>query len=522
MISPTLRQSKSLNRILSTYPCLLSLGFGGFLTFSQPPYNMYGLLFICVPALLLLAESSHKSGFYIGWLFGFAYFFGSMYWVSKPFMTDSLWDVSFYLPLSLIGLPALLAVFIGLATHLAFLKRRGPVFLKVIHFCFLWTLMELIRGSFFPQAPWVLLGITWSETLSISQISAYGTIYGLTLLTVLVACVPYLLYKRQFKTALIITAIFISTLLWGQHRLDNNPTTYTDTHIRIVQPMIDQDHKWVWSRRLDNLNQLLRLTNSPGLDKVDIVIWPETAVPFFLREEPNIRRKITEHLPPSSFLITGATDRHQATDNQQQLWNGLHILKNNGEIHDTYHKSHLLPFAEYIPFNVLLKQLPLSKIAHGEFDYTPGSGSRTFALPGHPNLSPMICFEAAFPFARSEPNGLPQPQWIVNLTNDAWFDGTIGPRQHHAHVKFRAIESGLPLIRITNTGVSSIIDPYGRVLKNIQQQKADFFDTKLPKMHSKTPLNALKNRWFMLGILLFFCLIRAIIQFVYFSKVVKI
>jgi apolipoprotein N-acyltransferase len=222
----------------------------------------------------------------------------------------------------------------------------------------------------------------------------------------------------------------------------------------------------------------MQLSSAPAARPISHVIWAETAVPYLLAGEPVLRAKIAEIIPEGGLLITGAP-RRESADDSWRLWNSLHALDETGRVVGTYDKHHLVPFGEYTPLRALLGRLGLSKMAVGASDFSPGPGPVTLALPGLPPVSPLICYEAIFP--GSVVASGPRPEWLLNITNDAWFGTSSGPYQHFASARIRAVEEGLPLVRVANNGISAVVDSYGRLRAWRGLNEIGTIDAALPK-----------------------------------------
>ncbi|MGH6622062.1 MAG: apolipoprotein N-acyltransferase, partial [Alphaproteobacteria bacterium] len=243
--------------------------------------------------------------------------------------------------------------------------------------------------------------------------------------------------------------------------------------MRIVQAAIPQREKWEGDRREKNLLLNLRLSVENRPDWVKHVIWGENAATFFVEEQPAYREAMARAIPLGGLLITGAPRR---TAGPLRIWNSVVALDVHGAVVGHYDKSHLVPFGEYAPFR---EYLPIDKIAHGAVDYSAGDGPRTLQLDGLPAVSPLICYEAIFPGAVVDRSR--RPAWLLNLTNDAWYGLTAGPHQHLAISSLRAVEEGLPLVRAANTGISAVVDAYGREIGRIGLAQQGVLDFRLPK-----------------------------------------
>jgi apolipoprotein N-acyltransferase len=213
------------------------------------------------------------------------------------------------------------------------------------------------------------------------------------------------------------------------------------------------------------------------------IIWPETATPFTLDGNDQALRIIAQTISPKGALLTGSPRRTGKNRATAKLWNSLHVISPNARIIATYDKSHLVPFGEYIPFRRHFEALaPFTNIIGGRTDFSSGSGQRTISVPGAPPVSPLICYEVIFSGAAvsTGKKGEPQPEWLLNITNDAWFGISSGPYQHLAAAQLRAVEEGLPLVRVANTGISAVIDGFGRIYKASNLNERTYIDSPLP------------------------------------------
>lgn len=301
---------------------------------------------------------------------------------------------------------------------------------------------------------------------------------------------------RAFSSLIMVSGIFIIFFIWGDNRLHQNPTCFDQNNplrLRLVQPSIDPCKKWSPS----HFQEVLQLTMDLSLLKrskkpLDAIIWPEAAVPIPLNEYPEIREQFAKAIPSKGFLITGTIFKEES---HQTYYSAMMAIDTFGNIRALHKKVHLLPFGEYIPFK---KWLPLEKFTPGTTDYTAGESLNIIheLFPSHP-FSPLICYEAIFPgevVPKQKNQGVFQnnisetacistpshPQWMLNITNDAWYKDSIGLWQHFAMVRFRSIEEGLPLVRVANTGISAVVDSVGRILHHTKINEVTFLDIELP------------------------------------------
>jgi apolipoprotein N-acyltransferase len=239
----------------------------------------------------------------------------------------------------------------------------------------------------------------------------------------------------------------------------------------------------------------LDLSSAPGTRKIAAVLWPEAATPFLLERDAQARRELGAIAGEHGYVITGAVRANPPPGPILRLWNSLEAVDGHGDIVARYDKAHLVPFGEYVP---LRNWLPLQKITPGSFDYTAGPGPRTIDLPGLPPFAPLICYEIIFPGAAVDEQA--RPDWILNVTNDAWYGRSSGPYQHFAIARTRAVEEGLPLVRVANNGISGVVDGVGRVTARIDLDTVGYADLPLPAAHAQT-LYARTGDWTFLALL---------------------
>ena len=251
--------------------------------------------------------------------------------------------------------------------------------------------------------------------------------------------------------------------------------------LRLVQPNIAQALKWDPSQREANLQTLLRLSAQSGAIPPTHIIWPESAVAFFLLDDASRRSQISAALPAGAVLLTGG-DRRQPNyaTNRWDYFNSLLVL-DGGVVTTGYDKYHLVPFGEYVPFQGFG---PVATATAGMGSFVAGPAPQTLQVRGLPPFSPLICYEVIFPGAVTD--RLTPPQLLINITNDAWYGNTAGPHQHLAIARMRAIEEGVPLLRAANTGISAIIDAYGRTLRILPLGMEGIVDAPLPAARDAT------------------------------------
>jgi len=449
-------------------------------TLALPPAHVLPTLYLAFPAFvwLLAGAARRRAAFAIGWWFAFGYFAAGLYWIGNAMLVHAARH-AWLIPFASLGLPAFLALFGGTAALAGFGARSHLA--RALRVALAWSALEWMRGHILTGFPWNLVGHAWAGPDSLIQSASVIGIYGVSLLAVLSACLVAAFAdssrRRAAMAASLAGALLLAPWLWGAWRLSHAPEPGSDVQsgvgLRLVQAGIPQREKWRRELRARNFRRYLELSTHDRPDWITHVIWPENAATFFVEEEPDLRRTIAAVLPPGGVLLTGAPRRAQGP---LRIWNSLFAVDAAGTVVGRYDKSHLVPFGEYVP---LRDWLPIDKIAYGAIDYSPGPGPRTLRLAGTPPFSPLICYEAIFPGAVA--NRLARPAWLLNLTNDAWYGHTAGPHQHLAMARMRAVEEGVPLVRAANTGISAIVDAYGRTLSRLELTDKGALDSRLPR-----------------------------------------
>jgi apolipoprotein N-acyltransferase len=482
------------------------------------PVDMAPLLVIAFSGLVWLMDGciGRRDAALLGWSFGFGFFLSGLYWISAALFVDiaQFW---WLVPFALLGMPVGLAIFTALATLAAHEATRRFGLLgaaRILVLAVAWVVAEWLRGHLLTGFPWNLIGYAWAGAfpgaLAMLQLTAVTGIYGLSLLTVLAAALPARLgdLGRGRHWAVAAAALLLAVpAAGGAWRLAHAPReTVPGVTLRLVQPSIPQTIKNDPDALAQNFRRLLALSAARGADKVTHLVWPEAAAPPLLERFADERQAIAAVIPRGGLLLTG-TERAEPTTGwpPRHVWNSVVVLDDRGDIVATYDKAHLVPFGEYVPLHSIL---PMDRIAPGMGEFTAGPGPRTLTLPGLPPVSPLVCYEAIFPGAVIDP--AKRPQWLLNVTNDAWYGVSSGPFQHLAIARVRAVEEGLPLVRAANNGVSAVIDPFGRIGRRIDGEVAarldldsiGVLDAPLPRALGTTPYERFRDEIFFAAALL--------------------
>ena len=476
-------------------PFLASLLLGAVIALALPPlYMLPGLLGLALWLFLLDRAKHRREAFLLGWWFGLGYFVIGLYWIAIAFFTDAERFGALAIP-AVFLLCAVMAVFPAIAALIFHQLRPGHPLAKALLLAVAWVVSEWLRAQFLWGFPWNLIGYVWIAALPASQMAAYVGVYGLSLVAVLAGALWLTALVGQDRSrwlgpglsVLMVALLFIA----GSIRLGGGVIgEHEGIRLRLVQANIAQHHKWDPELRADSFRRHLELSARPPADGAEApthIIWPETASAYVLDEDQVAREVIAEVTPAGGHLITGF-NRFDLENEPKRAWNSLAALDDRGEIEAVYDKHRLVPFGEFLPWRALLSRIGLRKITEGSINFYPGEGPVALEVGGLPAFSPLICYEAIFT-ADVAPDEQ-RPAWLLNITNDAWFGQSSGPYQHLAMARMRAIEEGLPLVRSANTGISAVVDPYGRVLTHLDLGETGVLDTALPRALEWAPVYA--------------------------------
>ncbi|SKA10888.1 apolipoprotein N-acyltransferase [Enhydrobacter aerosaccus] len=479
---------------------------GALAALAMPPLDWLPLAVVGIVVFVWLWDGAPtwKAALLRGWAWGLGHFAVGSYWIVEAFFVPPA-DFKLLGPPIVLGLAVLLGFFPGLAagaTRWAALRWPflGGRYRRLVILAVAWTAAEWLRGHIFTGYPWNPLGHVWTFATPLLQGAAVVGVYGLGTATFLILAAP----TAGWRASMVALAIVGGAGVVGVAIMPPVGNEQDGPVVRIVQPNTAQSLKWDRDAAVRNLRRLIDLSHRPGFDRVAVVLWPETAVPFIVQPGSPILPVLAEAVPPNGYLLTGA--ERTAARYGDGVWNSLLAIDKSGAIVAHYDKVHLVPLGEYIPFH---KDLPPLTGLVGRGSFEVGESHLTLALPGVPPFSPVICYEVIFPGAIVGSDR--RPRWIVNVTNDAWFGVSSGPYQHLASARLRSVEEGLPMMRAANTGVSAVIDAYGRVLDSLDMEQEGTIDHALPPARPATPYS-LWHDWILL-IWLLSLLLPAVLKF---------
>ncbi|WP_242654661.1 apolipoprotein N-acyltransferase [Shimia aestuarii] len=454
---------------------LMLAGAGAVAGLGHPPFDLW---FLTVAGLAFAVWSLGRSGsarqaWWQGWGLGTGYFAVSIHWIVEPFFVDPVrhgWMAPFAILFMAVGL--------GLFWAVAFLgaRRIGRSVWPVAVFL---TLAEMVRAYLFGGFPWGMPSYVLVDSFT-GQLAAWIGPHGLNLLVFALACglatgaaQGGVVRIGAGGSSLVALALMVLPAPEADTVAPDAPV------IRLIQPNAPQHQKWDPAhigRFFDRSILFTRL----GAPRPDLIVWPETSVPTLLGRATNTLAVIAEAAEGVPVVL--GINRVGG----ERVYNSAVLMDGTGAVTDIYDKHHLVPFGEYVPLGDLMSRFGLRGFAsqHGE-GYSPGPGPQLMDLGPLGKALPLICYEAVFP---QDVNGAPErPEFLLQITNDAWFGNFSGPYQHLAQARMRAIEQGLPMVRAANTGVSAMIDARGKVIASLPLNEDGFLDVALPAKRAKTP-----------------------------------
>lgn len=480
---------------MSNYFYCLSLGMASCLGF--PPFNLFfiTLINIAISLFLLSKITQRKQAFYMGLLFGLGYHFSGLYWISISFeIADT---GGYFLGISaVLFLSLFLAIFQGLSYFLIrifvkdFFKINAGICIILVLSFFDWT-----KGNIFWGFPWMPLSSIWSfSSYTLYPFSIIG-IWGYTLISFSLVVAILLIFRRTKLFFLFIFPFLItsSIIFIPFNNLKNNQR---EISVRLVQPNIEQKKKWEVPLIDEHIRNLFYLSSSKGIKTIDLVIWPETSVPFDITSKNKKAIEFNNKIKNFNSIIFGAV-RREVNKEGLRIYNTLYFKKSDEKKFKYHDKVKLVPFGEFIPFRNILG---FNKITDGNLDFQKGKKIKPIKLAEEVFAMPMICYEVIFPskFTNKEFDY----NLLINITNDGWYGNSTGPYQHLALSRIRAVQEGRTLIRVANTGISAIIDSEGKILSSLNLDSEGKIDSKVKLLVVNTLYKKYGEGFFYLSLLI--------------------
>ncbi|WDT71215.1 MAG: apolipoprotein N-acyltransferase [Candidatus Manganitrophus sp.] len=453
-------------------PFALAFLSGLFLALSFPRWELFPLAWVAfIPLFFAVRNVSAARSFLIGWTAGLVYFSGTLSWVTISMTRYGKipQPISYLLMLLLV---AYCAVYVGLfaaASRSLVEKKRGWALLLIP---VLWVALEYARGQLLSGFPWAALAYSQYRFLPLIQIADLASIYGVGFLIVLVNVglfeairEGWLAHRMAWRELILAGGLFLLSLGYGLYRLDQPMGEERSVTVAVVQGNIEQDQKWDARLRDETVQKYKRLSLDSvekGNTPPELIVWPESAAPFFFQTETALRNELLDFAQEGKFyLLFGSPAFTPASSGQMALLNSAYLLSPAAEVVGRYDKIHLVPFGEYVPLSSIL--FFVNKLVEGIGEFIPGRDATVMEVVGT-RVGTVICFEVIFPevVRRFAQNGATV---MTTITNDAWFGDSAAPYQHFSMVVFRSIENRVPFARAANTGISGFIDAHGRIIK---------------------------------------------------------
>ena len=480
-----------LNKIRAKYRfcgVLIDVMAGATASLALPPiFVVPALCFLGLPVWRVIHANSRVEAAGIFGAAGLGWFLASTFWVSHALIVSApaLW---FLTPFLALALAVILAIFWAFAAAASWIPHASAL-TRALCLLATFALFEWTRSFVASGFPWSLMGSAFAVHLSSLQLASFLGIYGLNLLAFgcVIAPVIWLLSARRLAAILLVLPVLGTG--WGIARLDRQPAEPTTTLpiARLVQPAVPQQDKWNRQKRPTHLADLINLSQA-GANKPHIVIWPETAFAGLPSQNRLLLADTVQAAThPGGFLLTGIP-RFNA-DNRPL--NSVFLFDHQAGLRGVYDKRHLVPFGEYVPFR---SWVPFLDIVAGPADFVAGTQNRLITVPDIGQVQTLICYEVIFAGHVVAPRQ--RPDLIVNVTNDAWFGETIGPWQHFYQSQLRAVEEGIPLLRVANTGISVAFDGFGRQLGSIPLGERAYLDIAIPSVLTDTVFSRFGNNVF--------------------------
>lgn len=450
---------------------------GALAVLTQAPYDFFPAGFVSFTLLVWLLDGATtergdgalrraRAWFSVGWWFGLGYFLAGLWWVGQALLVDAE-NFAWALPFAILGLPALLALFYGVATTVARLMWSDGIG-RVAAMAFGFGLAEWLRATILTGFPWNAIGYAaMPMPLLMQSVSVVG-LFAMNALAVFVFAMPALLASdRHRRAGLALGVVLVAAHVgFGALRIaEARPEDGTrDLRVRVVQPSVPQDGKWEPAYRDSIAAKLLDLSRRAPRDGAvtpELIVWPETALPYLLTDRPDALAAIGEMLQAGQRLLLGAV-RSEGGAEAARYYNSVIAINDAGEIADAVDKVRLVPFGEFLPFQDVAEHLGFRTIAETIGGFSAGAARHALTVSEGIRALPMICYEIIFPGEAERAEG--GADLIVNVTNDAWFGDTPGPYQHFRQAQVRAVEAGMPLVRAANNGISAVVDEKGRIL----------------------------------------------------------
>ena len=484
---------------------------------SLPPLNYFILNFLTFTLfyLFLIKKSEEhkvkKFFFLYGWLFGFGYFISNLYWISISLTFDQ--NFKFLIPLTVILIPAFLALFYGLITYFFIIFKSKKIISSFLIFSLIFGILEFIRGSIMTGFPWNLIVYTFSEQQALLSLNSVIGTYGFNLFCISLFTSPALfILKKSKKTFGIFCFFILSIIIFNVHgsiyreNFSKADKKNYDYKVRVIGSNISLERFYSSLDPVSVIQDLIKISK-PNKNEKTIFVWPEGILPSISQNELiDYSWLIEKNFSENHFLIIGINSQ-SSNDESVDNFNSLSVYDNKLNLLDFYNKINLVPFGEFLPFENVLNKIGLKSLTNNYHSFSSGQ-NRNIIKINEKNFSlkilPLICYEIIYSGKLfSDPNF----DLIINISEDGWFGKSVGPKQHFVHSIFRAIESGKYVLRSSNNGIAAIINPLGDVEQSINFGETGYIELDKNTIIEPTIFSRYGNKIFGLLILLYIFLI---------------
>ena len=490
---------------------------GALTSLSLPPFNYLIINFLTFSLFFLFLinkSNQHKNTklfFFYGWLYGFGYFVSNLYWISISLSFDQ--SFKFLIPLTIILIPAILALFYGIITFLFIVLKPNKLISSFLIFSLLFGIFEFIRGITFTGFPWNIIAYSFSNQLEIlSIISIIGT-YSFNLICITLFTSPALLFLRESKKEIVfcISLFFVFVLFYFhgfivKKKFNQTDVKILDYKVRVIASNISLDRFYKNVDTISVIEDLMRISEPNSTNKT-IFVWPEGIIPNVYQDSFSEYKEVIEQKFSKNQILIIGINKLFKKDNKKKYFNSLSVYDNKLNLINSYSKINLVPFGEFLPFEKILKKFGLRSLTNNYQSFTSGN-ERNIININQDNFSlkilPLICYEVIYSGQLYESSNF---DLIVNISEDGWFGQSIGPEQHFVHSIFRSIESGKYLVRSANNGVTAIVNPIGNVEQRVNKGNTGYLDLKEIKRIQPTIFSKYGNKIFGLLILLYIFLL---------------
>ena len=485
------------DNISNRWTCLICIGLGLSSCLGFSPFNFFFItLFNFTISIFLLQESKdEKRAFFLGLYFGLGYHLATLYWIAMSFKVAEKGGL-FLGFIAVLFLSSFLALLHGICFYLIkYLSKDLKNFSSALSAVFFLSIFDWIKGNIFWGFPWTPLSSIWSfNTFTLYPFSIIGT-WGYSMVSFFIVLGIYLLLNKS-KLSLFFFMPYLLIIFSILLPLNKKGSRVEEIKVRLVQPNIKQSEKWKLSMIKKNMNKLFDLSLLKGIENIDMVVWPETAVPFDINSDSIFSKVFYKKIENFKSIVFGFI-RKERIENKEQLYNSLYFQNSKQDYFLIHDKTKLVPFGEYNPFN---RFSGIKKLTSGSTDFQQGEIINTIRITENIFALPLICYEVIFPeLPKKEKNHY---NLLINITNDGWYGNTTGPYQHLALSRIRAVKEGTVLIRVANTGISAIINPSGEIISKLDLDSEGILDKKIELFVIKTFYKKHGEAFFYLSIFL--------------------